>query len=261
MAGCVRGAVSEGVALVTFDQPDKHNAMSVGMWDDLAALLDGYAARDDVRVVVLTGAGEAAFVSGADISQFDAARGDAAAQRDYHRQTAAGRARLAAFPRPVIARIRGWCLGGGLGIAMQADLRIAGRSAVFGIPAARLGIAYGVDMTRMLVELVGPAQARLLLYTARRIGAEEALRIGLVEQVVDDDALDATVADLAATIAGNAPLSVAAAKRIVAATLPAAGMDDPAAVAAAIDACFDSADYAEGRAAFREKRRPRFAGR
>ena len=261
MAGRVWGEVSGGVATVTFDQPEKHNAMSVGMWDELAALLDDYGTRDEVRVVVLTGAGEAAFVSGADISQFDTTRGDAAAQRAYHRLTAAGRARLAAFPRPVIARLRGWCLGGGLGIAMQADLRIAGRSAVFGIPAARLGIAYGFDMTRMLVELVGPAQARLLLYTARRIGAEEALRIGLVEQVVDDAALDATVAELAATIAANAPLSVAAAKRIVAESMAPPGLRDEAAVAAAIDACFDSADYAEGRAAFRDKRRPRFAGR
>jgi enoyl-CoA hydratase/carnithine racemase len=257
-AGRVLAARSDGIGRIIFNQPDKHNAMSVAMWDGMAAALDGFDAAGGVRVVVLSGAGTRAFVSGADISEFDASRGDAAAQRAYHRLTAAGRARLAGFSRPVIASIRGFCLGGGLGIAMQADVRVAGSSAQFGIPAAKLGIAYGFDMTQSLVRLVGPAHARLLLYTAARIDAAEAQRIGLVNLVVDDVALAATVQAMARGIAENAPLSVAAAKLIV--DQCQAATPDTAAVAAAIAGCFDSADYAEGRAAFREKRPPRFAG-
>jgi enoyl-CoA hydratase/carnithine racemase len=256
--GRVLAARSDGIGRVVFNQPDKHNAMSVAMWDGLAAALDAFDSAGDVRVVALTGAGERAFVSGADISEFDTTRGDAEAQRAYHRLTSAGRARLAGFGRPVIAEIRGFCLGGGLGIAMQADLRIAGTGAMFGIPAARLGIAYGFDMTQALTSLVGPAEARMLLYTAARIEAAEALRIGLVNRVVADSALGETVGAIARAIADNAPLSVAAAKLIVAECQRSA--PDQPAIEAAIAACFDSADYREGRAAFREKRSPSFQG-
>ncbi len=243
-----------GVALVTINNPDKRNAMSLDMWDGLVAALDALAADASVRVLVLTGAGPKAFVSGADISQFDAARADAAAQRDYDRRTGAARARLAAFPLPVIARIRGFCLGGGLALALQADLRIAAEDSEFGIPAARLGLAYGAELVRQLVRVVGPAHARMLLYTGSRVPAREAERIGLVNQVVADGDLSDTVLDLARTIADNAPLSVRAAKLAVAET-------DPAATEAAIAACFDSEDYREGRTAFAEKRTPRFRGR
>ena len=242
-----------GVGLVTFNNPDKRNAMSLDMWDGLVAALDALEADRSVRVLVLTGAGTKAFVSGADISQFGAARADAEAQREYASRTSAGRARLAAFPLPVIARIRGFCLGGGLAIALQADLRIAATDSTFGIPAARLGLAYGAEMVRQLVDTVGPAHARMLLYTGARIPAHEAERIGLVNRVVEDADLSETVLDLARTIADNAPLSVRAAKLAVAG-------EDADALAVAIDACFDSADYREGRAAFAGKRAPRFTG-
>ena len=242
-----------GVGLLTFNNPEKRNAMSLDMWDGLTAALDALESDSSVRVVVLTGAGSKAFVSGADISQFGATRSDAEAQREYARRTGAGRARLAAFPRPLIARIRGFCLGGGLAIALQADLRIAGVDSEFGVPAARLGLAYGAEMVKQLVDVVGPAHARMLLYTGQRISAREAERIGLVNQVVEDGDLSEMVLDLARTIADNAPLSVRAAKLAVAG-------DDADAIAAAIDACFDSADYREGRVAFAEKRPPRFAG-
>ena len=234
--------------------------MSVAMWDGLVAILDEFAARDDVRAVVMTGAGGKAFVSGADISEFDSKRADADAQREYDRLTSGGRARLAVFAKPVIASIRGWCLGGGLGIAMLADLRIAGADAVFGIPAAKLGIAYGAGMTGTLMSLVGPAHARMLLYTARRIDAAEAARIGLVNQAVPVEELDATVSDIASTIATNAPLSVSAAKLITGELLRGAVRDEDA-INRAVAACFDSADYREGRRAFTEKRSPRFEGR
>jgi enoyl-CoA hydratase/carnithine racemase len=252
--------VDDGVGLITFNQPEKRNAMSVHMWEGMAQILDAFAADDGVRVVVLTGAGAKAFVSGADISQFDKERSNADAQVEYDRLTSAGREKLATFPKPVIARIRGFCLGGGLGIAMQADIRIAAIDSEFGIPAAKLGIAYGYDMVRKLVSLVGPAHARTLLYTGTRIGALEAKRIGLVNDVVSDEELSDTVVDIARTIADNAPLSIRAAKLAV---NEAAKMDrerDLDAVNAAVAACFDSADYKEGRKAFMEKRTPKFRG-
>jgi enoyl-CoA hydratase len=251
--------VANGIGTITFNNPDKRNAMSLDMWTGLVEILDAFAADPGVRVLVLTGAGTKAFVSGADISQFDSQRADAAAQRDYDALTGAGRARLAAFPLPVIARIRGYCLGGGLGIALQADLRIAADDAEFGIPAARLGLAYGADMVRQLVGLVGPAHARMLLYTGARVGGAEAARVGLVNRAVPTEDLRDTVDDLARTIADNAPLSIRAAKLAVAAAETPGSVED-AALQAAIAACFNSADYKEGRTAFREKRLPVFRG-
>jgi enoyl-CoA hydratase len=251
--------IEGGVGTITFNNPDKRNAMSLEMWRGLVEILDAFADDASVRVLVLAGAGTKAFVSGADISQFDSQRADAAAQRDYEVLTGAGRVRLAAFPRPVIARIKGYCLGGGLGIALQADLRIAAEDAEFGIPAARLGLAYGAGMVRQLVALVGPAQARMLLYTGTRIDAREAERIGLVNRTVPSEDLRDTVADLARTIAANAPLSIRAAKLAVAAAEAPASVEHDA-LEAAVAACFDSADYREGRAAFQEKRSPQFRG-
>jgi enoyl-CoA hydratase/carnithine racemase len=249
----------DGVGLITFNQPEKRNAMSVGMWEGLGHILDAFAEDPQVRVVVLTGAGVKAFVSGADISQFEQHRSDASAQLDYNRLTSAGRAKLAAFPKPVIARIRGFCLGGGLGIALEADLRIAARDSEFGIPAARLGIGYGYDLTAKLVSLVGPAHAKMLLFTGQRIDAKEAERIGLVNRVVDDADLSDTVVDLARTLADNAPLSLRTGKFAVGSVVDGGARREQ--VEAAVAACFDSKDYREGRTAFMEKRTPRFTGR
>lgn len=258
--GKILARADAGVGTITFNQPEKRNAMSIAMWDGMAAALDGFAADPAIRCVVLDGAGGKAFVSGADISQFEASRSDAEAQRHYNARTSHGRDKLAAFPKPVIAKIQGFCLGGGLGIAMSCDIRIAGAGSEFGIPAARLGIAYGFDMVRALVALVGPAEAHLILMTGDRFGAEEAARIGLVNRVVPAEALDGEVARLTATIARNAPLSLAANKRTVRAALADPAERDLAAIARAQDACFDSADYREGRRAFMEKRPPAFTG-
>ena len=259
--GKMLAAVDGGVGLVTFNQPEKRNAMSLEMWQGLEAILDGFAADDAVRVVVLTGAGGKAFVSGADISQFEKNRANADAQAEYDRLTSAGRTKLATFAKPTIAMIRGFCLGGGLAIAMQTDLRIAAEGSQFGIPAARLSIAYAFDGLRKLVQLVGPAHARMILYTGSRIDAREAERIGLINQAVADSALEETVMGIARTIAENAPLSIFASKLTIGEV-----MKDPAdrnmeAVRIASAACFDSADYKEGRTAFMEKRAPRFVGR
>jgi enoyl-CoA hydratase/carnithine racemase len=253
--------IEDGVGLITFNQPEKRNAMSVRMWEGLGDILDAFAADDGVRVVVLTGAGSKAFVSGADISQFEKDRADANAQVQYDKLTSAGREKLANFPKPVIARIRGFCLGGGLGIAMQADIRIAAIDSEFGIPAARLGIAYGYDMVRKLVSLVGPAHARTLLYTGTRIDAMEAQRIGLVNKVVSDEELSDVVVDIARTVADNAPMSIRAAKIAINEVTKMDRDRNVEAVNAAIAACFDSADYREGRTAFMQKRAPKFVGR
>ena len=259
--GKMLAAVQDGVGLITFNQPEKRNAMSIEMWEGLGQILDAFQADPSVRAVVLTGAGDKAFVSGADISQFEKNRANADAQREYDRLTSGGRAKLGAFPKPTIARIRGFCLGGGLAIAMQADLRIASEASQFGIPAARLGIAYGFDGLAKLVQLVGPAHARMILYTAERIDAREAERVGLINKVVPDAELDQAVLGIARRIAENAPLSVHASKITIAEVMKDAGERDLDAVARATAACFDSADYREGRTAFLEKRRPQFQGR
>ncbi|HYZ34082.1 MAG TPA: enoyl-CoA hydratase, partial [Crenalkalicoccus sp.] len=241
--GKILARVEDGVGRVVFNQPEKRNAMSVDMWSGLAAALDLFAEDAAVRCVVLEGAGDKAFVSGADISQFEKNRADASAQQDYDRLTSAGRAKLSAFAKPVIAQIRGFCMGGGLGIAMSCDIRIASDDAQFGIPAAKLGIAYGFDMVRALVDLVGPAHAHMILMTGDRFPAAEAERMGLVNRVVPVAALAETVATLAATMAANAPLSLVTNKRTVKAVLQDRADRDTEGLRAAMAACFDSADY------------------
>lgn len=259
--GKILAEIKDGVGRITFNQPEKRNAMSVAMWAGMGAALDLFEADASVRCIVLTGAGDKAFVSGADISQFDKMRSDADAQREYSRQTAGGRLKLASFPKPVIAEIRGFCMGGGLGIAMSCDIRIAAEGSQFGIPAAKLGIAYGFDMVRHLVDLVGPAHAHMILMTGERFDAAEAARVGLINKVVAADALAGEIAKLTATLAVNAPLSLYANKRTVQAVLQDRADRDMAGVNAAMSACFDSADYQEGRRAFMEKRKPAFQGR
>jgi len=259
--GKMLAARQDGIGIVTFNQPSKHNAISVEMWGGLSEILDEFASDDAVRVVVLTGAGTRAFVSGADISQFEQQRSNADAQRAYDEQTSIGRRKLASFPKPTIAKIRGYCLGGGLAIAMQTDLRIASSDSQFGIPAARLGIAYGFDGLRRLVSLVGPAHARMILYTGERIGADEAARIGLINRVVPAEDLESSVSHVAHTIAENAPLSIAASRMAIDQVLQDPQDRDIEALARATAACFDSEDYREGRTAFIEKRKPQFKGR
>jgi len=259
--GKILVTIDDHVGIITFNNPDKRNAMSLEMWEGLGQALA--ALRDDagIRVVVLTGAGDKAFVSGADISQFEQSRHNAAASEDYARKSTAQRALLADYPKPTIACIRGFCLGGGLQIAMLADMRFASEGSQFGIPAARLGIAYGYDGLRNLVSLVGPSQARLLLYTGMRISADEALRIGLVDRITTTDELLPATIEIARTIAGNAPLAVQAAKITIAEVLKDESRRDMAAIKRMGDACMDSEDFREGRRAFMDKRKPVFTGR
>src|SRR5215472_16029690 len=259
--GKILKAITEGVGVVTFNNPEKRNAMSLEMWEGLGQALTDL--RDDagVRVVVLVGAGDKAFVSGADISQFEKTRHNAAASEEYSRRSATQRALLADYPKPTIACIRGFCLGGGMLVAMLSDIRIAAEDSQFGIPAAKLGIAYGYDGLRHLVSLVGPSWARLLMYTGMRIDSKEALRIGLVERVLPDAELWGATMEIARTISGNAPLAIQAAKITIAQVLKDAHERDMAAVKNIGTACMDSEDFREGRQAFMEKRKPQFKGK
>src|ERR1700753_1371746 len=182
--GKILKSVTEGIGIVTFNNPEKRNAMSLDMWEGLGQSLVELRDDPDIRVVVLRGAGDKAFVSGADISQFEKTRHNAEAVEEYSRRSAAQRELLANYPKPTIACIRGFCLGGGLQIAMMTDMRFAAEDSQFGIPAARLGIAYGYDGLKHLVSLVGPSQARLIMYTGARIGAAGAVRIGPGDRVL-----------------------------------------------------------------------------
>src|ERR1700736_2842967 len=206
--GKILAARDGGIVLVTFNQPEKRNAMSMEMWIGLGEILTEFEADDTINVVVLSGAGDKAFVSGADISQFEKHRHDAASQKEYDRLTGIGRDKFHNFSKPIVARIHGFCMGGGLAIAMATDLRIGTPDSQFGIPAARLSVAYAADSVKRLIDLVGPAHARMILYTARRIDGREAERIGLINQCVPADELDEAGMSIPRTISENAPLAL-----------------------------------------------------
>ncbi|MBM3516292.1 MAG: enoyl-CoA hydratase [Alphaproteobacteria bacterium] len=252
-----RGAIG----LLTFNNPARHNAVSLAMWRAGERLLGELEADPDVRVIMLRGAGGKAFVSGADISKFEEERASARAVVDYDAATNRMFDRLAACAKPTIAMIQGYCLGGGLALAVCCDLRFCSDDSVFGIPAARLGVAYPASGLRRLVALVGPAFAKEIMFTGARFDAAAARGMGLVNRVLSTDALATTVFGIAEGIAANAPLSVTAAKRIIGELLKDPDQRDAAACEAAIRACFESADYIEGRRAFVERRPPRFHGR
>jgi len=259
--GKILQSVADGVGVITFNNPDKRNAMSLDMWEGLGHALIELRDDPEVRVVILVGAGDKAFVSGADISQFEKTRHNAEASEEYSKRSAAQRALLANYAKPIIACIHGFCLGGGMQVAMAADIRIAAEHSQFGIPAAKLGIAYGYDGLRNLVSLVGPSWARLLMYTGMRIDSTEAVRIGLVDRVVPDTELWGATMEIARTISGNAPLAIKAAKITIAQVLKDPAERDMDAIKQAGIDCMDSEDFREGRRAFMEKRKPEFRGR
>jgi enoyl-CoA hydratase len=248
-----------GVGTLIFNNPEKRNALSLEMWAGIGEALDAFDADLDVRVIVLKGAGGRAFISGADISQFEERRSTAAKAADYSTVTDKAWAALAGSPKPVIAAIQGFCIGGGLAVAMKADIRIATENSTFGVPAARLGIAYPTDSIRDLVNLVGPSEAKWILFTGRQIDAKSALRMGLINEIVEAGELDAAMAQLTATLIDNAPLSMRASKVTV--DQIARHKVDGKRLAEISTACIESADFAEGRKAFMEKRKPRFSGR
>ena len=249
------------VGRLTFNNPERHNAMSLEMWETVSDILADFAADPDIRVVVLTGAGGKAFVSGADISKFEDERASTEAVARYTRATEGAAESLVTIAKPTIAMIAGYCIGGGVAVALSCDLRICSDDSRFAIPAARLGIGYGYAHLRRLVDQVGPAYAKEILFTARRFDASEALAMGLVNRVVPSDRLEATVAEYTDSIAENAPLSLAAAKAVIGEILKDPAKRDLEACDRLVQGCFDSDDYVEGRRAFMEKRKPRFGGR
>lgn len=260
-AGSVDLAIEGGVGRIVINNPARHNAISLAMWESLARHLETAAADPSVRLLVLKGAGGKAFAAGADISKFESERASKAASDAYNATSSRASELLYGFPRPTIAHINGYCIGGGLAVALCCDLRFAETVSRFAIPAARLGLGYGLDGVRRLVDVVGGAAAMEIFFTARQFDAAEALRMGLVNQVASPDSLDQIVADCVSRICANAPMTVAAAKAAVRELAKDAAQRNRAAVDAMVAACFASADFVEGRTAFMEKRQPKFEGR
>lgn len=249
-----------GIGWMTFNNPARHNAVSMEMWEAAETILADFTADPAVRVIVIHGAGGKAFVSGADISKFESERASEVAVAAYQAQTARVYDALADCPKPTIAMIQGHCIGGGTALAVCCDMRICNDGASFGVPAAKLGLGYPLKGIRRLVDLVGPSFAKEIFFTARKFTAEDARVMGLVNRVVPTDALESYVTDTATTIAGNAPLTVGSVKFVVGQALKDRGAEDGATCDAMVAACFASADYIEGRRAFMEKRPPQFQG-
>jgi enoyl-CoA hydratase len=248
------------VGYVIFNNPERHNAVSLDMWERTAEILEGFRNDNDVRVVVITGAGGKSFVSGADISRFESERSTLDAQKVYNQKVSAANESIYEFPKPTIAMIKGYCIGGGLGLAVCCDLRICSDNSKFGIPAAKLGLGYGYVGVKRLSDVVGPSFAKEIFFTARQFDAEEARVMGLVNRVVPADKLESYVQEYAATIGGNAPLTVKTAKFVANETVRDESKRNLARAQEMVDACFASNDFIEGRRAFMEKRKPQFTG-
>jgi enoyl-CoA hydratase/carnithine racemase len=250
-----------GVGWLTFNNPARHNAVSLVMWEGVAEAMENFGADNEVRVVVMTGAGDKAFVSGADISEFAENRNSAASEERYKAATASAHQAMSVFQKPLLAMIQGYCIGGGVAVALAADIRIAADDTQYSVPAARLGLGYNYGGLKTLTSLVGPAMAKEIFFTARRYNAQEALAMGLVNRVVPVDQLEATVAEYTTMISENAPLTIRAAKATVAEVLKDPEKRNMDRLDQLITACFDSEDFTEGRTAFMEKRKPNFKGR
>jgi enoyl-CoA hydratase len=251
----------EGAVLhIRFNNPAKHNALSVDMWQAVPALLAQAEKDERVRTVVFSGEGEKAFVSGADISQFEDMRAAKEAVKGYESMAEAALEGIHEFSKPTIACIRGYCIGGGVNVAIACDIRIASADSVYSIPASRLGLGYRFSAMRNLTHLVGPGNAKDIFFTGRRFDAAEALRMGLVNRVAEAGKLDELLREYTDAIGTGAPLTIKAGKRIIREVLKTEGVDMELARRLILD-CFESEDYAEGRKAFMEKRKPTFRGK
>ncbi len=249
------------VGYVIFNNPKRRNAMSLEMWQACTRQMAIYAKDAEVRVVVLAGAGDKAFIAGADISKFGEERASEAGVKHYNEAVELAYASVHEFPKPTIAMIRGFCVGGGMGLASCCDLRICSEDAKFAVPAAKLGLGYGFPGVKRLMDVVGPSFTKEIFYTARLFDAAEARTMGLANRVVGNDELERYVKDYAAMIAANAPLTVDSISFIVGEALKDESKRDMKRCDDLVTQCFKSADYEEGRAAFMEKRKPVFKGR
>ncbi len=248
------------VGYVTFNNPERHNAVSLEMWETASSILDDFKSDNGVRVVVVTGAGGKAFISGADISKFEKERSTQEAVDRYNETVDRANNAFYTFPKPTIAMIRGYCIGGGVGLALCCDLRICSDNSKFAVPAAKLGLGYRYEGLKKLVDVVGPSYAKEIFYTARQFTAAEAQMMGLVNRVLPEAELEAYVKNYADTIAANAPLTIESVKYIVGQAVTDEAKRDLKKADAMVQACFASSDYTEGRKAFMEKRKPNFTG-
>ena len=246
---------------IRFNQPAKHNALSVDMWEAVPPLLRLAQTDDRVRLVVFSGAGEKSFISGADISQFEDMRAAREAVSRYEAMAEQSLTSIQEFAKPTLACIRGYCMGGGVNVAISCDIRVATTDSTFAIPAARLGLGYRFSAMKNLVDLIGPGAAKDMFFTARRIDASEAISMGLVSRICAPEALEAVLGEYTSALADNAPLTIAAAKAITREILKPSPNLDTALCESLIRNCFESADYTEGRSAFMQKRKPVFTGR
>jgi enoyl-CoA hydratase len=252
--------VEAGIGIMTFNNPVRHNAVSLEMWQAATTIIDRFTADPAVRVIIVRGAGEKSFVSGADISRFADERAERDAVARYEDATEAAYAALKGTPKPTIAMINGYCIGGGANLAVCCDLRICSETARFSIPAARLGVGYGYNRIRRLLDVIPPAFASEIFFTARKFSATEAEAMHFVNRVVPADELQEAVFGIAREIADNAPLVIKSVKRIIREALRDPTERDLDLCAELVQACFESRDYVEGRAAFAEKRAPVFTG-
>lgn len=257
----MEGFVDDGVGWMIYNNPARHNALSLEMIQAVPRILEALDADPEVAAIVVTGAGNRAFVSGADISEFEDRRTAPEARVIWDRASAESFGIWGRLDTPIIAMIRGYCIGGGLLTAMQADIRIATTDSQFGVPAARLGVGYPSGGIAQLSALVGPSWAAEILFTGRRLNALEAERIGLVNRIVADNQLEAEIATLTSAITANAPLSIRASKIALRELRVEPARRDTVRVDQAIETCFRSEDYQEGQRAFMEKRTPQFRGR
>lgn len=256
----IRAEIKGPIGYLIIDRPERKNAVSFQMWKELALRIREFGEDRSLRVVVLRGAGDLPFCAGADISEFETVRANAEGARAYEDANVVAFDAVAACPLPTIAMIRSFCMGGGMGLAAACDLRIASDSAEFAIPPGKLGLAYPPTAIHYIVAAIGPSRAKDLLYTARRVKAGEAEKLGLINRLVAEDALESEVEKLAHAIAENAPLSLKAGKLAINHAAGYAAAKDMQAVKEAADRCFDSADYREGRSAFLGKRKAHFKG-
>ncbi len=251
----------DGVGYITFNNPEKRNAVSLDMWVRFAELLDDYRDDDDLLVLVVNGAGGKAFVSGADISKFESERATKEAVEKYNATSGKAYEKLLNFPKPTIAKINGFCVGGGMNLAVACDLRYCEEGSQFAIPAARLGLGYGYYGVARLSRLIGISRAMEMFYTARRFPASEAYEMGLINRVCKPEELDAVVKETTDRICENAPMTIATIKASAIEIGKSPDQPDHARLDAMVRACFESEDYIEGRRAFMEKRKPQFKGR